>query len=74
MKESKKAKDRTSLVVQQQRLQKTAGSQCRGQGLIPGWGTRSHMLQLRPGAPKYVNKYLNKKLNNYNNKKGKRQK
>ena len=32
---------------------KTSSSQCRGPGcLIPGQGTRSHMLQLRPGAAK----------------------
>ena len=26
-----------------------------GLGLIPGQGTRSHMLQLRPGTAKYIN-------------------
>ena len=39
--------------------------QCGVLGLIPGWGTRSHMPQLRPCAAKYVNKnkYLKKKKN-----------
>ena len=31
---------------------KTPLSQCRGQGLIPGQGIRSHMPQLRPSAAK----------------------
>ena len=30
-------------------------------GLIPGQGTRFHMLQLRPGTAKWINKYLLKK-------------
>ena len=30
---------------------KTPCSQCRGQGTIPGWGTRSHMLQPRVSVP-----------------------
>ena len=33
---------------------KTPPSQCRGLGFIPAQGTRSHMLQLRPGAAKYI--------------------
>ena len=32
-----------------------------GLDLIPGQGTRSHMLQLRPRAVKKINKYLRKK-------------
>ena len=31
---------------------KTLRSQCRDLGSIPGWGTRSQVLQLRPGAAK----------------------
>ena len=31
---------------------KTLRSQCRGLGSIPGWGTRSHMPQLRPCTAK----------------------
>ena len=31
-------------------------SQCKGgQGLIPGWGTQSHMLQLRPSVAILIN-------------------
>ena len=35
-----------------------------GLGLIPGQGTRSHMLQLRPGAVKSINEnnYFKKKF------------
>ena len=44
-----------SLVVQWLRLHApNAGSP----GLIPGQGTRSHMLQLRSGAAKQINKYF----------------
>ena len=39
----------TSLVVQWLRL---CTSNAGGPGSIPGQGTRSYMLQLRPGAPK----------------------
>ena len=39
----------TSLVVQRLRLCAPNGG---GLGSIPGQGTRSHMLQLRPGAAK----------------------
>ena len=35
---------------------KTLSSHCRGPGSIPGQGTRSHMLQLRPGAAKWIKK------------------
>ena len=34
---------------------RTPFSQHRGLGLIPGQGTRSHMLQLRPGEAKSIN-------------------
>ena len=49
-----KKEDRgTPLVVQWLRLYSlNAGAL----GLIPGWGTRSHMSQLRPCAAKQVNK------------------
>ena len=30
-------------------------------GSIPGQGTRSHMLQLRPGTAKLINIFLKKK-------------
>ena len=33
-----------------------------GLGLIPGQGTRSHMLQLRPGTAKYINIKKKKEL------------
>ena len=39
----------TSLVVQWLRL---STLNARGLGLIPGQGTRSHMVQLRPGVAK----------------------
>ena len=32
-----------------------SASNAGGLGSIPGWGTRSHMLPLRPGAAKYIN-------------------
>ena len=35
-------------------------SQCLGS--IPGQGTRSHMLQLKPGAAKQINTYFFKKI------------
>ena len=35
-------------------MAKAPCSQCRGPGLIRGQGTRSHMLQLRPGAAKQI--------------------
>ena len=45
----------TSSVVQLLRLQAlNAGGPC----LIPGQGTRSHMLQLRPSTDKYINIYF----------------
>ena len=34
---------------------KTPSSQSRGPGSIPGQGTRSHMLQLRPDAAREIN-------------------
>ena len=44
-----KTHEGTSLVVQWLRLHAPNAG---GQGSIPGEGTRSHMLQLRPGADK----------------------
>ena len=35
-------------------MAETPHSQCRRLGSIPGRGTRSHMLQLRPDAAKYI--------------------
>ena len=43
----------TSLVVQWLRLQ---APNARGPSSIPSQGTRSHMLQLRPGAVKWIKK------------------
>ena len=40
----------TSLVVQWLRL---CAPSAKGPGSIPGWGTRSPMLQLRPGKAKF---------------------
>ena len=37
-------------------MAKTLASQCRGPGLIPDWGTRSHMPQLRPRTAKDISK------------------
>ena len=43
----------------------TLPSSAGGPGLIPGQGTRSHTLQLRPGAAK-LNKYIfNKYINTF---------
>ena len=36
-------------------MAKIPNSQCRGPGLTPGQRTRSHKLQLRPSAAKYIN-------------------
>ena len=35
-----------------------------GPGLIPGWGTSSHMPQLRPSADKQINAYFLRTQNN----------
>ena len=51
----------TSLVVQWLRLH---ASNAESLGSIPGQGTRSHMLQLRPSVNKQINKILKKKTNN----------
>ena len=40
----------------------TPQPQCRSPGQISAQGTRSHMLQLRPGTAKETNKYFFKKL------------
>ena len=45
----------TSLVAQWLRVRTPNAG---GLGSIPGQGTRSHMLQLRPSAAKKVNKYI----------------
>ena len=42
----------TPLVVHRPRL---CSPNVGGPGVIPGQGTRPHMLQLRPGTAKYVN-------------------
>ena len=42
---------------------KTLSSQCKGLGSIPGQGTRSHILKLRPSTSKQIN-ILKNDLNN----------
>ena len=42
-------------------MAKTQHSQCRGLGLILNQGTRSHMLQLRLGAAKQINRNVSKR-------------
>ena len=36
-----------------------------GPGLIPDWGTRAYILQLRPGTAKYIKIYLKVKLEHF---------